>query len=167
MNSTHYSQHPFSRGYFATYGAELKAARGKPSSRDFEKWARECDQCVQASMSSVSYFDQRLEEVEQEEARFIAEQPEQRAQIKAIADEMRQRFESARKWRLDAARQHRERAQEMRQYAKQSRAFEARWAFNPYIDPFLDLMERQQHEEARAAKRKIKNGPKSKVRARG
>lgn len=166
MNSTRYPQHPFSRGYFATYGDELKAARGKPSSRDFEAQALKCQQNADASMNAARYFDERLEEVEREAARLIGERPEPRELIEAVADEVRQPFERAKKWRLDAARFHQSRADELHRYAEQARAFEARFDPNPYVDRALDALEkhnaqvlaeqekkRRKAQERRAARR--------------
>lgn len=142
---------------------EIKAARGKPSSHDFERWARECDQGAAVFLSAASKFDRLLEEVEREEARFIAEQPEQRAQIEAIADEMRRGFSKAKEERLGTARWNQERAQEQRRYAEQTRAFEARFDFDPYTNPLLDAVEKhnaqvlaEQEEKRRKKQRRAR-----------
>ncbi len=99
-----------------------RAARGKPSSGEFEAQAFNCQQIADASMSKARYFDERLEELESEEARIIGEQPEQRANIEAITEEMRERFERAKEQRLCRARHYQQGADELRNDAKQARA---------------------------------------------
>ena len=158
------ARHPFIFGTFTRIGDEIKAARGKASSQDFEKWANEADHDSAAARSAASDFDQFLEEVKREAARFIDEQPEQREQIEAIAADLKQRFERAKEQRLSTARQHQERADEHRRNAEQARAFEARFDFVPYVDRFLDSVDQLQREQEAKASKRTRGQSKAKTR---
>ncbi len=136
------AKHPLLRGYFAICSEEPRAARGLPSSGDFEKSARKCDQNAAASMSAARDFDRLLEEVEKAALRAVAEAPELRAHIEANTDEMREGFKRAKEERLEATRQHQARANELHRYAEEARAFEARFDCNPYVDRFRDAVEK-------------------------
>lgn len=168
MNSTHYPQHPFSRGYFATVSEELRAARGKPSSRDFEKQARKMDDHANAARHAAISFDRLLAELERAEARALAEAPELREHIEANADEEQRRLHKEKAERLDVAQLHQKRADEQRQLAEQARAFEARFDFNPYKDPLRDAVEKRNAQvlAEREEKRRKAQERKSQSRAR-
>lgn len=157
------ARHPQIFGTFTRTGEEIKAARGKTSSRDFEKTAQLCERSARISALQVASSNRRIEEVAQEAARLIAERPEQRAQIEAVADNLKRDFESIRERRVSELLLWEGNAQKNRDFAEQARAFEARFSFNPYVDPFLDSVEQMQREQE-AEKRK--SGPKSKARAR-
>lgn len=79
MNSTHYPQHPFISGYFATYSEQIRAARGQMSSGDFEALAFGCQQSADFFTSAARTFDRLIEETASKAARLVGEQPEQRA----------------------------------------------------------------------------------------
>lgn len=150
MNSTHHPQHPFSCGYFATYGEELRAARGKPSSRDFEKQARKMDDYANAARHAATSFDRLLAELERAEARALAEAPELREHIEANADEEQGRLHKEKAERLDTAQRHQKGADELRDLAEQARAFEARFNFDPYTDPLRDDAEKHNAQERKS-----------------
>jgi len=162
MSSTHYPKHPFLRGYFATCSEEVRPARGQMSSGDFEVQAFECQQIADFFTSAARTFDRLIEETAREAARILGEQPEQHANIEAIAQELRQRFEGAKEERLCRARHHQQGANELHRYAQEAQAFEARFDFNPYVDKNLDVLERHnaqvlaewQEKQRKAAERR-------------
>lgn len=98
------AKHPLLGGYFATCSEEIRAARGQMSSGDFEAQALKCQQSADFFTSAARTFDRLIEETASEAARIIGEQPERRANIEAIAEELREGFERAKEERLCRAR---------------------------------------------------------------
>jgi hypothetical protein len=143
FNSGPKARHPFIFGSFQSYEQEIRAARGKPSSADLEASAQRWDFHAEISAGRIKEL-----EVEIEVCREIINDEAQTAELRAEALQWAPIAEKQFSYYQDQLQQRQERAAEFRRYAEQARHFEARWAFNPYVDSLLDSLEQQLREAA-------------------
>lgn len=147
------ARHPLIPGPFLRSGDEIKAARGKASSRDFEVSARKWD--VQAEVTAHAMETHRKH---RDAYHLIADDPEIPVEVRA---EAQGRADYITKTTLPNYEQQLEErrgnAEQQRRYAQQARDFEARFTFDVYTDPALDALEKQQREsKAEKPKRKAR-----------
>jgi hypothetical protein len=152
IKADHAQRHPLAKGEtFRSAGAEWKWARGKMCSGDFEKKANYYDIVTRNAEKSVEKW-RREHAICLEIAADSSHAPEVRTEAQAHADHIA-------KYKLpgyEASLKHaQESAASNREMAQQARKFEARWSFNPYVDPLLDWIEEQDKKHlARSMRRR-------------
>jgi hypothetical protein len=151
--------HPLIFGTFQTYGALLKAARGKANSNYFETTAKKWEKFAQKSAEKLE-TKRCIRDVCEEIFADETQPPE-------LRDEAARRaklLDSELKFYLPLHENFEKRAADFRQMAKRAREFEAFFfPVNPYIDPLIDKME--DYERKKAARR-IARGPKTRKKAK-
>jgi hypothetical protein len=125
----HTQRHPLASGaIFSSLGAELKWARGKQSSADFETIARHCDWRAGITAKALQKWRRRRAACEQ-----IAADLNNPPEVRAEAQGHIAYIEKFQLPNCEANLQHaQESAADNRKMAEQARKFEARWDFNPY-----------------------------------
>jgi serine phosphatase RsbU (regulator of sigma subunit) len=149
-NTNQRARHPLAAGEaFRSVRAEIKWARGKMSSGDFETQASFHDLRAIGAAKRLNWW-RREYAVCLQIAADASHTPELRAEAEGMAGHIA-------KYKLPDAETNlqiiQQSAANNREMAEQARKFEARWSFNPYVDELLDEMERRNLEYQRQAQR--------------